>query len=150
MEKSKELVKQAGILPDLQVFIQLPQGGVKSTGPHTVKIIDESVIMTTQWSTGQSVPTVRYIFEENGEKKQWDVEVKDKNKNLDYKIQKMATFEKDQSIVIEGKKKGMRNYTDIRLLGDVENSADDIPIINQDEDTYADQPKSFAEQLKEN
>lgn len=141
MEKSKELVTQAGIVPNLQLAIQLEKGGVKSTGPHTVKVLEEKLINTTNYETGKQVPTMRYFFEENGEKKQYDVEVKDKNGNLDYRIQKMAQFEVGQILVLEVKKKGIKNYTNIRLLDDTQ-GGEDIPIIEEGEGTYGDQPES--------
>lgn len=147
MEKSKELVTQAGIVPNLQLATQQERGGVKSTGPHTVKIIEEKLINTTNYETGKQVPTMRYFFEENGERKQYDVEVKDKNGNLDYRIQKISQFEIGQILVIEVKKKGIKNYTDIRL-SDNEVKEDEIPVINENENTYENQPTTFEEQLK--
>lgn len=148
MDKSKELVQQAGIVPNLQLAIHQERGGIKSTGPHTVKIIEEKLINTTNYETGKQVPTMRYFLEENGEKRQYDVEVKDINGNLDYRIQKMAQFEVGQVLILEVKKNGKKNYTDMRLAEEGE-ATNEIPIINQEENTYGDQPESFEQKLRE-
>lgn len=133
---------QAGIVPSLKLFRQLPAGGVKSTGPHIVKIVDEKLINTTNFETGKPVPTMRYFFEESGEKKQYDVEVKDKNDNLDYKIQKFAEFEKGTMLRLEGIRKGARNYIDIQLA----EGEDTIPVIQEEKNSEG---KTFEQQIEE-
>jgi len=123
MEKSKELVTQAGIVPTLKLATQRPGGGVSATGPHTVTVISESLINTTQYETGEKVATMRYFFEEAGEKKQYDVEVKDKNGNLHYLIQRMAEFKPGDVLTMECIRKGARNYISVQKVDE------DIPVI---------------------
>lgn len=121
MDKSKELVQQAGIVPNLQLAIKQARGGVKSTGPQTVKIIDEKLVNTTDYETGSTVPTMRYVFEDlNGEKRQYDVPVKDKNGNLHYLIQRLAEFNSGDVLVLECMKKGIKNYISVVKADEVE------------------------------
>ena len=128
MNISKDLVQKAGIVPNLQLAIKQDKGGVKGTGPHTVKMIDEKLINTINFETGKEVPTVRYFFEEDGNKKQYDVEVKDKNDNLHYLIQRFAEIEKDETVILEYKRKGMKGYIDVQKT----EKTNDIPIIEAD------------------
>ena len=59
---------KSGLLPKLQLGIKTAKG-VKSTGKHTVKVIEDKIVRKPPHEEGDDGYYVRYIFEENGERK---------------------------------------------------------------------------------
>lgn len=112
MKTSKELLVQAKIIPRLRLGNKTDHG-VVSTGPHTVKMIEDKLMNGKDPQTGDIRPIVRYIFEENGEPRRYDVPVKDKAGELHYLVQRLAEVEEGQEIVLEMKKRGVKNYVDV-------------------------------------
>ncbi len=141
MEKSKEILKQAGIIPDLSLAVKKDGGGVESTGPHTVKTIEDKLVKGDDYDTGKEILYVRYIFEEAGEKRKYDVPLKDKYGEVHYLVQKLADVPEGEEIILECKKNRMKNYIDVKRLGKPENinitSEDHIPLIEKEENTGA-------------
>lgn len=124
MKTSKELLVQAKIIPRLRLG-EKTDHGVKGTGPHTVKIVEDKLQQGKDPQTGEIRPIVRYTFEENGELKRYDVPVKDKAGELHYLIQRLSDVEEGQEIVLEMKKRGVKNYVDVTTtdgtpIGDAE------------------------------
>jgi hypothetical protein len=138
MEKSKELVKKAGIIPQLQLAIKIKLengkiGGTKSTGPHKVKVLEEKVVMGTDYQTGQEREEMKYILEENGEKKSYNVPVKDKQGNLHYLIQRFAEVEPEEEVVLEARQKGIKTYISLERLNPSTPDNEEMPTINEEE-----------------
>lgn len=130
MEKSKELVKQAGIIPDLRLFVQIKDEngkpkGTQATGPHRVKILSDKVIKSTEYETGKEIPAVEYIMEEDGEKKRYEVPVKDKRGDLHYLIQHLSEIPEGEEIILEGKKKGPRSYVAVTRISGTQEVEED-------------------------
>ncbi len=149
MEKSKEIIKQAGIIPDLQLAIKKDGGGVESTGPHTVKTIEDKLIKGEDYDTGKEMLYVRYIFDEAGEKRKYDVPLKDKYGDVHYLVQKLAEIPEGEEIILECKKNRMKNYIDIKRLGKPQTvnvtSDDHIPIIEEGNGTGNKNPDKIDE-----
>lgn len=114
MLNSKELMKRAGIHPKLRLGNQLEKGGVESTGPHTVKLVSDKIQKGKHKRTGEVIDIMRYVFEEDGEMKQYDVPLKDEAGDLHYLIQRMSEVKEGDIVVLEMKKRGAKNYIEIR------------------------------------
>lgn len=96
---------------------------MKSTGKHTVKVIEDKIVRKPIREEGDDGYYVRYVFEENGERKQYDTRMKQKGGvDPSYFVQAMANIEPDEVITLEMKKAGVKNYVEIvRIsLGEVE------------------------------
>jgi hypothetical protein len=122
MKTSKEVVLKSGLLPKLQLGIKTAKG-VKSTGIHTVKVIEDKIVRKPIREEGDDGYYVRYIFEENGEKKQYDTRMKEKGGvDPSYFVQAMANVEPGEEITLEMKKSGVKNYVEIirKSSGEVE------------------------------
>ena len=145
MESSKEIIKKAGIIPDLCLGTREEGHGVKATGPHTIKLLSDKVVKNTDYETGAEIFVVRYILEEAGEQRKYDVPMKDKKGEIHYLVQRLAEIPEGEEIILEMKKKGIRNYISITRKNQPETikpSDDDIPVIEDEGE-----PKSFEEQL---
>jgi hypothetical protein len=120
---SKQAMTQANILPKLQLGQQklsetTKKTSVVSTGKHYVRLIEEKVINGKEFGTDEVIPKMRYIFEENGEKKSYDARMKDKQTGeLHYFVQSMSNVEEGEEIIIEMIKKGMKNVINVQKLG---------------------------------
>lgn len=113
MKVSKELVTKAGIMPRLQLGIKTSRG-IRSTGPHKVKVIEDKIIKKPPREEGDDGHYVRYIVEENGVTKQYDTRLKQRGGNdPSYFVQAMAEIEPGEEIVLEMKKAGIKNYVNI-------------------------------------
>lgn len=116
MKFSKQLLVQANIIPKLRLAVKEEGKAPTLTGPHRVKIISDKTQMGKD-NEGKLIPIVRYIFEENGEQKRYDVPVKNKEGELHYLVQRLAEVEEGQEIVLEMKKRGMKNYVSVTVVG---------------------------------
>ena len=132
MQNSQSLVKQAGIVPRLVLATKEDSGATVSTGPHKVKILSDKLVKGTDFQTGQERPEVEYTFEENGERKTYNVSVKDKQGQLHYLIQRFAEIPEGTELILEVKRKGVKNYVDVQLSG--KSDASDIPTIEHEEE----------------
>lgn len=122
MKTSKDIVLKSGLLPRLQLGIKTGKG-VKSTGMHTVKVIEDKIVRKPGREEGDDGYYVRYILEENGERKQYDTRMKEKGGNdPSYFVQAMANVEVGEIITLEMKKAGLKNYVEIirTSVGEVE------------------------------
>ena len=112
MKVSRELLNKAGLLPKLRLGLKLPKGGVKPTGPHKVKILEDRILKKPD-QTGKEIEYVRYIVEENGEQKFYDTKLRDKNNGLSYLVQRFAEIPEGEEVILEMKKQGIKNYIEV-------------------------------------
>jgi len=156
MENSKKILKQFGVIPLLRLAIKKEGGGVESTGPHKVKLIEDKIGKKIEYQTGKEIYVVWYFVEENGEKKKYPVPVKDKNDEVHYLIQRLSVFEPGDEVILECKREGQRNIIDVMPVKEKEpkkkeketkSPADikpeDIPVV-EDED-YGEPPEDLFE-----
>src|SRR5436190_80774 len=133
METSKQIVLKSGLLPKLQLGIKTAKG-VKSTGIHTVKVISDSIVRKPIREEGDDGYYVRYVVEENGERKQYDTRMKQKGGvDPSYFVQAMANIEAGEEITLEMKKAGIKNYIEI-----VRTSVGEVERADMDEDDEPD------------
>lgn len=123
---SREIMTKANILPKLRLGTKTDKG-VKSTGKHHVTLIEEKLINGKNFE-GKVLPMVRYIFEENGEKKKYDAPLNNKeNTEPHYFVQSMSEINEGDEIILEMKKKGVKNFISVQKLGEVsEVEADEV------------------------
>lgn len=117
---------QANIIPKLRLAIKEEGKAPVPTGPHRVKILSDNT-QKGKDREGNIIPIVRYVFEENGEQKRYDVPVKNKEGELHYLIQRLSEIEEGQEIILEMKKRGAKNYVNVSLVGsDVEMEDEEV------------------------
>ena len=138
METSKSILKIANIIPKLQLGTKTEKG-VESTGPHKVKLIKDKEVKGTDVN-GKEVAMVRYLLEVNGEPRIYDCKKFDMKGDIHYLVQKLSTYNEGSEVILEMKKRGIKNYIDVLPAGEsgsveVEDDELDIPIINADEQT---------------
>jgi len=125
---------KANILPKLRLGIKT-DNGVKSTGKHHVTLLEEKLVEGKNFK-GEVIPMMRYIFEENGEKKKYDAPLKNKDTGEPhYFVQSMSEVNEGEEIVLEMIKKGMKNVINVRRLGEASEveTDEDIEDILRDE-----------------
>ncbi len=128
MKTSKDLLKQANIVPKLRLG-ERRNGRVVSTGPHRIKILKDKLDKGTDHNSGQEVEVVKFLVEENGEHKAFERKKLNKVGELDYLIQRLAEIPEGSEIVLEMKKQGIKNYIEVMVVGEsesVEEEDDDI------------------------
>lgn len=128
MKTSRELLATAGIVPKLRLGIKTAKG-VASTGPHRVRIVADKLVVEKDARTGQEVEHVRYLIEENGEKKKYQTRKLGKDGELSYLVQRLAEIEEGEEVILEMKKAGPKNFvsvTPVNLNSDVEVEDDEM------------------------
>lgn len=115
--------------PFLQLGEKQEGGGVKSTGPHTVTLVSGKLGRGTDPFDGSPRDEFQMVVEEKGVEKMWNVPVKDKQGNLHYLVQRLADIDEGETIVLEMKNKGLKNYIDLRLTSEKE----EVPSVQIDE-----------------
>jgi len=103
-------------MPKLRLGIKLPKGGVKSTGPHRVKILEDKIIRDLDIESGKEVEFVRYILEEQGERKIYQTKIKNKQGELSYLIQRLAELSEGSEVILEMQRQGIKNYVSVTPL----------------------------------
>lgn len=116
MKTSKNIIKEAGIYPKLRLFTKTATKGLVSTGIHRVKLILDKEIKGTEYKTGKEIEKVRYLIEENGEKKIFERNKYNKSGDIDYLVIKLAEFDEGSEVILEGTKAGVKNVVNISSL----------------------------------
>lgn len=129
MDISKQILMKSGLLPKLKLGIK--QGNkIISTGKHKVKIIEEKIVRLPPKEEGDDGYYVRYIFEEDGEKKQYDTRMRVKGgQDPSYFVQAMAEIQPGEELLLEMKKAGVKNYVEITRM-----TGGETEIIHEDEE----------------
>lgn len=77
-------------------------------------MIEDKVVKGIDRETGKVIDVVRYILEEDGEQKQYTVPVKARDTgDLHYLVQRLAEVKEGETIVLEMKKRGIKNYVEV-------------------------------------
>lgn len=124
MENVKAAAKALKLYSKLQLGEKIPGGGVKSTGPHTVKITAEPTT-TIMDKGGKPVKAFKFIVEEAGVLHKWLVPLTNEQGEGHYLIERLQNIEIGEEIVLEMKKRGPKNYIDVTRPGEEE---DDIEL----------------------
>lgn len=118
MKISLEILKKANVLPRLRLAEKLPGGGTKGTGPHKVRILEDSSGKGVDPRTGAERYEVTYIVEEDGIKKKYVVPMQSKKneKEPHYLVQRLAEIAEGEEIILEFKRSGPIAYIDVQRL----------------------------------
>lgn len=122
MRVSKELMRVAGIIPELRLANKVTGAdgkpkGIKSTGPHRVKVIEDKIVKGSDPETGKEIEYVRYVLEKNGEKRIYETKLKNKNGELNYLVQRLAEVNEGDEVILEMKRAGVKNYVEVTPVG---------------------------------
>ncbi len=135
MDLSRELMAKANILPKLQLMKKDERDVPRPTGPHRVKILEERLLQGIDPETNQPRHLVRYVFEEEGVKRQYDVPCKDKKGDLHYLIQRFAEFQPGEEMILEALKRGPKTYISVTRVSEATEVDEDDDIQIGDEQT---------------
>jgi hypothetical protein len=135
-----EATKKGDYLPQLQLFIKKEKGGTISTGQHRVKLLGDRIFKGVDFQTQKEIYKVELKLEEDGITKTYSFALHDKNdpKKPHYLVERFANIKVGTEVILEGKKKGIKGYVDVKVVdgqeGTSETPEDDIPIIEEDEE----------------
>lgn len=109
---------------------------MESTGPHTVKFIEEPIVVVGKNFEGEERKELRFILEENGELKRWNVPILNKQGQPNYLLERLLDVKVGDERILEMMRKGGRNHIDVRMVGEepheVHPSEDDDEIADED------------------
>lgn len=137
MKKSQELLKNAGILPKLQLATKEEGKAPVSTGSHTVTFLSEKIVKGKSFE-GNAIDIMHYIVEEDGIKKYYPIPIKNSTGELDYRIQRLAEVPEDSEVTLEVKRgKNGKNFTQI-IYEKESTISEEVPTIQVGEDDRLD------------
>ena len=116
MKISLELMKSAGIVPKLRLGNKTDRG-VSPTGAHTVKMVSDKIVKGLDRESGKVIDYVKYTVEEDGEMKEYRTRLKHKETGeLQYLVQNLSQVHEGETVVLEMKKAGLKNYIEVRRV----------------------------------
>jgi len=117
IKQIKEKMEEKGIKFEsqrLQLGVKQEKGGVKSTGPHTVKILEEPKIGTGKdFMTGKERQELKFLLEEDGDEKTWSFPIYSKDGGPHYLLSRLENVEVGDEIVLEMVNKGGRSFIQV-------------------------------------
>ena len=135
MKNLRALQEPMKIYPKLRLGIKLEKGGVKLTGPHKVKFLEEPVTVQGKDDKGQPRKELKFIVEENSIKYRWQIPLLGENGQAHYLLEKLMGVEVGDERILEMKKRGVRNYTDVIMVDEAPEEPEDEEIVHP-EDAY--------------
>ncbi|MBL7052076.1 MAG: hypothetical protein ISS01_03210 [Nanoarchaeota archaeon] len=125
----------------LQLAERLPGGGVKGTGPHTLKVLRDEIGKNKDYMTSDMVSGIWFYLEEDGREYKYFVPFKNKENRPHYLMERLAPIDEGTTIVMEYINQGGKGYIDVKTADEVKtqntinrNSEPEIPVI-ESEDT---------------
>ena len=145
-------MKQAGILPKLKLGERREgdngKESVHPTGPHRVKILEDK-IRKGKDQEGKIIDVMHYVLEEDGVKKFYEVPVKDKTGSLHYLVQRLSEIAEGQEIILEMKKRGIKNFISVAIVGEqLEIEDEDVQIGDHTDDDIIKDSSPFPDKQK--
>lgn len=121
MDIIKKIAKQMNVLPKLRLASKLDKGGLELLGPKRIKFLKEPVeIVVRDQDTGKQRRALKFIVEHEGEQYRWEVPItnKDNPEEASYMVERLMYVEVGDEAVVEMKRRGIRNYIDLRKEGE--------------------------------
>lgn len=112
---SRELLLKAKIPLKLRLGTKTAKG-VVSIGPRKVKLLEDKIIKKPD-QTGKEIEYVRYIFLEDGVQKYYDTKLRGSDELPSYFVQRFADINEGDEVILEMKKRGIKNYIEITPIG---------------------------------
>lgn len=118
MQKVQEIAKAMNIIPKLRLGNKIVKdgkdGGVESTGPHTVKFVAEPVVVMGKDDKGVARKELRFEVEEGGKRFYWKFPLLNKEGQPNYLIERTMNLEVGDMRILEMIRVRGRNYIDVR------------------------------------
>lgn len=138
MKHVQEAMKVLKMYPKLQLGDKTAHG-VKSTGPHTVKITAEPTTVAVMKGS-KSVKHFKFLVEEKGQLYKWLVPLTNDMGEGHYLLERLANVEIGDELILEMKKRGARNYIEVLRPGEVV-AEDEAEVEEEVVDPWADDNK---------
>lgn len=118
MKQSKAILEHAGVIPKLRLAPKDEAGVARPNGPHRVKLLEDHVNNDIDKDTGKQIQVVKYIVEEDGEKKMYKVPVKNKaGTEVHYLVQHLSEVAEGEEIILEAKRRGPKMFIQVTKVG---------------------------------
>lgn len=134
MEISKKVIDKLGVVPRLELAKKEEGKSPTSTGPHKIKFLKDELVMGKDFITGKERQEIKYLIEENGVKKTYNVPIYGKDGGAHYLVVKLSQIKEGEEVIIEYKRKGINGFVDISKVGE------ELPSID-----YGNELESFEE-----
>jgi len=118
--------------PFLKLMLKEDGKAPVSTGQHLVTFLKDKRDVGTDFHTQKEVEEVRYLFEKEGQEYRYyqpvykkDEKTHEPTDEYNYFVLRMAEFKYGDKLIIEMKKKGIKNYIDVQKVNVP--TAEDMP-----------------------
>lgn len=125
MDKITEIAKAIGVLPKLRLSEETTAGGRKSNGPHTVKFLEEPIVVMGKDQAGKPRKELKFKVQENDQQYYWRVPILNKEGQPNYLFERLLDLKVGEERILEMKKVGIRSYIDVSKVGDEQVDHDD-------------------------
>ena len=113
-------------MPKLRLGVKLAKGGVSSTGPHSVKFVEEPIVILGKDHEGKQRKELKFIVEENGIRYRWNVPIMNKEGTQpNYLMERIMDISIGDERILEMMRQGARNYVDVRKPDEAPEPPDD-------------------------
>lgn len=127
LKNTTEILAKAKLYPKLRLGEKQPGGGVISLGAKTVELVDDKIIKKIDPKDTQEKYYMRYNVKYQGKMHRYETKLNDENGEPSYFIQRMGTFNPGDTITLELKKAGVKNYVEITSDKDDLEDGHEIP-----------------------
>lgn len=125
MDKITEIAKAIGVLPKLRLSEETAAGGRKSNGPHTVKFLEEPVVVIGKDQQGKPRKELKFRVQEADQQYYWRVPILNKEGQPNYLFERLLDLKVGEERTLEMKKVGIRSYIDVSKTGEEHVDADE-------------------------
>lgn len=125
MEKLTEIAKAIGVLPKLRLSDETASGGRKSNGPHTVKFVEEPIVVMGKDKQGKPRKELKFKVQEGDTQYYWRVPILNKEGQPNYLFERLLDLKVGDERTLEMKKSGIISYIDVLKAGEESVDHDD-------------------------
>lgn len=125
----RDLIKEKGIVPKLRLGTKTDKG-VVSLGPKRVTLVAVKFVNDKDPRNGKDTEYVRYLFDENGEHRKYQTRKFNDAGEVSYLVQNLAEVNEGDEVILEMKKRGIKNYVSVTpVIGSEAEVGDDEDVI---------------------
>jgi len=103
-QHAQKFIQESGdtnVIPFLQLAEQLEGGGVRGTGPHRVKMLNDEAGTKPDYQTKVPIQGLWFYFLEGGQKVKYFVPFKDKTGRVHYLMERFARVKEGDEVILE-------------------------------------------------
>lgn len=136
MEKLTEIAKAIGVLPKLRLSEETATGGRRSNGPHTVKFLEEPIVVMGKDKQGKPRKELKFRVLEGDQQYYWRVPILNKEGQPNYLFERLLDLKVGEERILEMKKSGIISYIDVSKVGEerADHEEDEEDVIEYPED----------------